>query len=78
MTKRQPFVCLDVLSALIDKPRTVEQLATELEAHPQTVRYGLKALETLGLVRLSGVVKHDGKGVAPFLWASEVGPRERS
>jgi predicted transcriptional regulator len=69
---KQPFVCLDVLATLLDRPATVEQLASMLEAHPQTVRNGLKALEATGLAKQVGVDKKSGKGVYPYLWGAKV------
>ena len=69
---KQPFVCLDVLSALIEKPRTVNQLAACLDANPQTVRDGLKALATVGLAKPVGVAGHSGRGLFPYVWVAEV------
>jgi DNA-binding IclR family transcriptional regulator len=73
MTKRdQPFVCLDVLAALIEKPCTVDELVGETGAKEPTVRDGLKALETVGLARLAGTKRHYDKGIGRYVYAAMV------
>jgi len=72
----QPYVVLDVLAALLEAPATVDQLASQLEAAPQTVREGLRALQTVGLAKTSGFGQRAGMrtGNLPFLWAANVQP----
>lgn len=62
---------LDVLNAIMDKPRTVNQLTTCIDANHQTIRYGLSALEKSGLAKKE-VGGDAGKGIKPYVWAAKV------
>ena len=54
---------LDLLCAMLDRPRNVPALAAATGVHETTVRYHLDVLESHGLVRPSG----DGYGAVYLL-----------
>ena len=79
MTKRdQPFVCLDVLAAMVanpEEPQSVFDLICKTGANEQTIRNGLKALGAAGLVEKLEPAERRGsneKGVGHHLFATKV------
>lgn len=60
-----------VLVQLLEKPKTVERLAEELDMKRDNVRNGLKTLQSLGFAKITGSEEKDdgAPGSHSYLWA---------
>ena len=75
MAKPYPPTCLLLIDALLDKPRTINELCGMLQMDRTPVGRGLRTMEKMDFARISGTKETHQKGTKAMLW--ELHPRLR-